>query len=99
MIDWTCIAVIRDALQLEPVGNKAADQASVTAQDYAYYSIDEYCNKNREDRTVVSIDSNEDVPTNDEASLAKAVTVQPVSVAICASELQFYASGELGYSC
>jgi len=63
-------------------------------QDYAYYSIDEYCNKNREDRTVVSIDSYEDVPTNDEAKLAQAVTAQPISVAICASNLQFYSSGK-----
>lgn len=68
-----------------------------TMQDYAYYSIDEYCNKNREDRTVVSIDSYEDVPTNNEAKLAQAVTAQPVSVAICASQLQFYSSGGASY--
>jgi hypothetical protein len=68
-------------------------------QDYGYYSIDEYCNKNREDRKVVSIDSYEDVPANNEAKLAQAVTVQPVSVAICASALQFYASGWLLLTC
>lgn len=46
------------------------------------------------ERTVVSIDGYEDVPVNDEAALAKAVTKQPVSVAICASEaMQFYSSG------
>lgn len=45
-------------------------------------------------RTVVSIDGYEDVPVNDETALAKAVTSQPVSVAICASEaMQFYSSG------
>jgi hypothetical protein len=45
-------------------------------------------------RKVVSIDGFEDVPANDEAALAKAVSNQPVSVAICASEaLQFYSSG------
>jgi hypothetical protein len=43
---------------------------------------------------VVSIDGYEDVPVNSEAALAKAVTKQPVSVAICASEaMQFYSSG------
>lgn len=43
---------------------------------------------------MVSIDGFEDVPVNDETALAKAVTKQPVSVAICASEaMQFYSSG------
>ena len=43
---------------------------------------------------MVSIDGYEDVPENDEGALAKAVTKQPVSVAICASEaMQFYSSG------
>ena len=42
----------------------------------------------------VSIDSYEDVPENSESDLAKAVSQQPVSVAICASSLQFYSSGE-----
>ena len=42
----------------------------------------------------MSIDGYEDVPENDEGALAKAVTKQPVSVAICASEaMQFYSSG------
>ena len=45
-------------------------------------------------RTVVSIDGYEDVPVNDQAALEKAVSSQPVSVAICASEaMQFYSSG------
>ena len=43
---------------------------------------------------MVSIDGYNDVPVNDEGALAKAVTAQPVSVAICASEsMQFYSSG------
>ena len=43
---------------------------------------------------MVSIDGYEDVPENNEGALAKAVTKQPVSVAICASEaMQFYSSG------
>lgn len=45
-------------------------------------------------RTVVSIDGYEDVPVNSEAALTRAVSSQPISVAICASEaMQFYSSG------
>ncbi|BDA42488.1 KDEL-tailed cysteine endopeptidase CEP2 [Coccomyxa sp. Obi] len=65
-----------------------------TEEDYSYWSVGGMCNKLREERTVVSIDGYEDVPVNDETALAKAVTKQPVSVAICASEaMQFYSSG------
>ena len=42
----------------------------------------------------VSIDGFEDVPKSDEHALRQAVSQQPISVAICASELQFYGSGE-----
>ena len=42
----------------------------------------------------MSIDGYEDVPVTNEAALMKAVSAQPVSVAICASEaMQFYSSG------
>jgi len=48
----------------------------------------------------VSIDGYEDVPENDEAALMKAVSKQPVSVAICASGgLQFYSSGVVDGKC
>ncbi len=51
-------------------------------------------------RAVVSIDSFEDVPVDNECALAKAVTAQPVSVAICASaNLQLYAEGILDQCC
>ena len=41
----------------------------------------------------MSIDGFEDVPANDEKALQKAVSQQPVSVAICASaNLQFYSA-------
>ena len=51
-------------------------------------------------RHAVTIDGHEDVPENDEASLTKAVSQQPVSVAICASQgLQFYSSGIVGGKC
>ena len=42
----------------------------------------------------MSIDGFEDVPKSDEHALRQAVSQQPISVAICASELQFYGSGE-----
>jgi hypothetical protein len=56
------------------------------------YSCDELKMK----RKAVSIDGHEDVPPSDETALRKAVSQQPVSVAICASQLQFYASGTNG---
>ena len=44
----------------------------------------------------MSIDGYEDVPVNNEPALAKAVSSQPISVAICASQaMQFYSSGVL----
>lgn len=70
-----------------------------TEEDYSYWSIDEQCNKIREGRRVVSIDSYEHVPANSEVDLAKAVAEQPVSVAICASALQFYATGIVDTCC
>lgn len=50
------------------------------------------CNRRKEaDRTVVSIDSYQEVP-KDEESLLKAATNQPVAVGICAGQsLMFYA--------
>jgi hypothetical protein len=63
-------------------------------KDYAYWSLGTMCNHLKEGRHVVTIDGYEDVPPNDESALLKAVSQQPVSVAICASGgLQFYSSG------
>lgn len=47
----------------------------------------------------MTIDSYEDVPENDEAALQKAVSQQPISVAICANDLQFYSSGVVTQCC
>ena len=47
----------------------------------------------------MTIDGHEDVPADSEADLAKAVANQPVSVAICASDLQFYSGGVVGKCC
>ncbi|KAJ1260527.1 hypothetical protein BS78_10G239300 [Paspalum vaginatum] len=66
-----------------------------TEADYPFIGIDGICDAVREKRKVVSIDSYENVPANDEKALQKAVANQPVSVAINADtpEFQHYTSG------
>lgn len=66
-----------------------------TEEDYPYAGRDGRCDQYRKNAHVVSIDSYEDVPINDEKSLLKAVANQPVSVAIEGSSaaFQFYESG------
>ncbi|KAG8368415.1 hypothetical protein BUALT_Bualt15G0043100 [Buddleja alternifolia] len=66
-----------------------------TEEDYPYRARDGTCDKNRKNAKVVSIDSYEDVPENDEQALKKAVSKQPVSVAIEAGgrAFQLYQSG------
>ncbi|KAK9795902.1 hypothetical protein WJX73_005611 [Symbiochloris irregularis] len=70
-----------------------------TEEDYPYWSLGTICNPLRQDRHVVTIDGFEDVPVNDESALEKAVSQQPVSVAICANDLQFYSSGVVSNCC
>ncbi|KAA8536219.1 hypothetical protein F0562_028697 [Nyssa sinensis] len=64
-------------------------------EDYPYRATDGTCDQNRKNARVVTIDGYEDVPSNDEYSLKKAVANQPVSVAIEAGgrAFQFYQSG------
>ncbi|KAI4295682.1 hypothetical protein L6164_035699 [Bauhinia variegata] len=66
-----------------------------TEEDYPYHARDGFCDPNRKNAKVVSIDGYEDVPENDEKSLQKAVANQPVSVAIEAGgrAFQLYESG------
>ena len=63
--------------------------------DYPYNARDGTCDLTRKNSKVVTIDSYEDVPANDEKALMKAVANQPVSVAIEAGgrTFQFYDSG------
>ncbi|WOL04972.1 hypothetical protein Cni_G13695 [Canna indica] len=70
-------------------------------EDYPYTGRDGTCDTYRKNAHVVSIDGYEDVPYNDETSLAKAVVNQPVSVAIEAGgrAFQFYSSGIFTGSC
>ncbi|KAJ4914165.1 cysteine proteinase1 [Raphanus sativus] len=66
-----------------------------TEQDYPYRGSDGKCNSLLKNSKVVTIDGYEDVPTNDETALKRAVSYQPVSVAIDAGGrvFQHYQSG------
>ncbi|KAI3445956.1 hypothetical protein Pfo_002621 [Paulownia fortunei] len=66
-----------------------------TEDDYPYRAHDGTCDNYRKNANVVSIDTYEDVPENDEQALKKAVANQPVSVAIEAGgrAFQLYHSG------
>uniref|UniRef100_A0A5B7CFU0 Actinidain n=1 Tax=Davidia involucrata TaxID=16924 RepID=A0A5B7CFU0_DAVIN len=70
-------------------------------EDYPYRAADGMCDQYRKNARVVTIDGYEDVPTNDENSLKKAVSNQPVSVAIEAGgrTFQLYQSGVFTGSC
>mmetsp|Transcript_4994 Transcript_4994/g.14385 ORF Transcript_4994/g.14385 Transcript_4994/m.14385 type:complete len:406 (-) Transcript_4994:532-1749(-) len=70
-----------------------------TERDYPYWGVGFSCDVVKEKRKTVSIDGHEDVPVSDEGALRKAVSQQPVSVAICASDLQFYSSGVVSSCC
>ncbi|XP_038970335.1 senescence-specific cysteine protease SAG39-like [Phoenix dactylifera] len=72
-----------------------------TETNYPYKGIDGTCNNKKSPSHAASIKGYEDVPANSEAALLKAVTNQPVSVAIEASgsSFQFYSSGIFTGSC
>ncbi|GMP48482.1 hypothetical protein CsSME_00015816 [Camellia sinensis var. sinensis] len=67
-------------------------------EDYPYRAVDGTCDPYRKNAHVVSIEGYEDVPENDEKSLKKAVSYQPVSVAIEAGgrAFQLYESNSWG---
>ncbi|KMZ73716.1 Cysteine proteinase [Zostera marina] len=70
-------------------------------KDYPYTGRDGKCDANKKNAKVVTIDSYEDVPVNDEKSLQKAAASQPISVAIEAGgrDFQLYVSGIFTGSC
>ncbi|GAA0141450.1 cysteine protease [Lithospermum erythrorhizon] len=73
-----------------------------TEEDYPYKGKDGKCDVTRRTNgKVVTIDSYEDVPVNNEKALQKAVASQPVSVAIEAGgrDFQLYESGVFTGSC
>ncbi|XP_074581728.1 zingipain-1-like [Curcuma longa] len=78
------------------------DNGGVTSEEqYPYTGRNGTCNTTKENAHVVSIDSYEKVPSNNEKSLQKAVANQPVSVGINSSgrDFQLYRSGIFTGSC
>ncbi|GMI68808.1 esponsive to dehydration 21B [Hibiscus trionum] len=72
-----------------------------TEKDYPYLGFDNRCDPAKKNAKVVSIDGYEDVIPNDENALKKAVSHQPVSIAIEASGrvFQLYESGVFNGEC
>ncbi|MBA0836645.1 hypothetical protein Goarm_008840 [Gossypium armourianum] len=72
-----------------------------TETNYPYEGVDGSCNKKKSANHAVKITGYEDVPSNSESALLKAVANQPVSVAIDAggSDFQHYKSGVFTGEC
>ncbi|KAL4596009.1 hypothetical protein ACB092_12G133000 [Castanea dentata] len=72
-----------------------------TEASYPYKGVDGTCNTNQEEKHAATINGHEDVPSNNEQALLKAVSSQPVSFAIDAggSDFQFYSSGVFTGAC
>ncbi|KAL8532131.1 hypothetical protein ACS0TY_008662 [Phlomoides rotata] len=79
------------------IGNKGL----TTESNYPYEGTDGTCNTKKESSDAAKITGYEDVPSNSESGLMKAVANQPVSVAIDASgsDFQFYSSGVFTGEC
>ncbi|KAK9117455.1 hypothetical protein Sjap_016402 [Stephania japonica] len=78
------------------------DNGGISSErDYPYTASDNKCNLKKKDAPQVVIDGFEDVPANNDGALMKAVSHQPVSVAIEAGGLyfQFYSKGVFSGSC
>ncbi|KAI3983716.1 hypothetical protein MKX01_001120 [Papaver californicum] len=93
------------AQELVDCNTKGEDQSCegglTTAANYPYNGVDGSCNTKKAGNHAASINGYEDVSANNEASLLKAVSKQPVSVAIDASgqDFQFYSSGVFTGTC
>jgi KDEL-tailed cysteine endopeptidase len=72
-----------------------------TEDDYPYTGEEAVCDTARLDRRVVTIDGYHDVPSNNETALLKAVSKQPVAVAIEADQraFQLYVGGVFDEEC
>ncbi|XP_073107501.1 senescence-specific cysteine protease SAG39-like [Elaeis guineensis] len=72
-----------------------------TESNYPYKASDGTCNANKASSSAATISGYEDVPSNSESALLKAVANQPVSVAIDAggSDFQLYKSGVFTGAC
>ncbi|GFR40260.1 hypothetical protein Agub_g832 [Astrephomene gubernaculifera] len=89
--DKGCSGGLMDYAYTWIIKNKGID----TEDDYPYTALDGSCISEKKNRRVVTIDSYEDVPENDEVALKKAVAHQPVAVAIeaDAKSFQLYGGG------
>ncbi|XVE51455.1 hypothetical protein DITRI_Ditri02bG0042100 [Diplodiscus trichospermus] len=78
-----------------------SNKGLTTESNYPYQGLDGTCNKQKEANHVAKITGYEDVPSNSESALLKAVANQPVSVAIDAggSDFQHYKSGVFTGEC
>ncbi|EYU25680.1 hypothetical protein MIMGU_mgv1a019612mg [Erythranthe guttata] len=72
-----------------------------TESNYPYEGVDGTCNSKKESSHAARITGYEDVPSNSESALLKAVANQPISVAIDASgpDIQFYSTGVFTGQC
>ncbi|KAE8655526.1 Vignain [Hibiscus syriacus] len=72
-----------------------SNKGLTTETNYPYEGVDGICNKKESTNHAAKITSYEDVPSNSESALLKAVANQPVSVAIDAggADFQHYKSG------
>ncbi|KAL8038161.1 hypothetical protein ABFX02_11G086000 [Erythranthe guttata] len=72
-----------------------------TESNYPYGGVDGTCNSKKESSHAARITGYEDVPSNSESALLKAVANQPISVAIDASgfDFQFYYTGVFTGQC
>ena len=65
----------------------------VSEKRYGYKGYNEKCQDSAITNPDVTIDGHVDVPSGDEVALRKAITAQPVSVAVDATLWQFYLGG------
>ncbi|KAL9267215.1 Senescence-specific cysteine protease SAG39-like protein [Drosera capensis] len=72
-----------------------------TEANYPYRGFGWFCNTNRASQIAAKISNYEDVPENNEAAMMQAVSVQPISVALDASDFAFqnYYGGVFQGSC
>ncbi|WOL01410.1 hypothetical protein Cni_G10126 [Canna indica] len=72
-----------------------------TEENYPYVAQQRDCNVAKKKSNVVVIDGHEDVPSNNEQALLKAVANQPISVSIEAAgqDFQFYSEGVFTGTC
>eukprot|EP01026_Neomeris_dumetosa_P028173 TRINITY_DN2283_c0_g1_i4.p1 TRINITY_DN2283_c0_g1~~TRINITY_DN2283_c0_g1_i4.p1 ORF type:complete len:485 (-),score=58.79 TRINITY_DN2283_c0_g1_i4:299-1708(-) len=72
-----------------------------TFKDYPYLAEDERCNVNKEHRDIVTIQSYQDVPKNNETALMQAAANQVISIAIQANQrpFQLYSGGVFDDEC